>query len=306
MTSRLRVQRPHFALHLAPRVARVLPWPLPALGLWLVGWALHGLALRSGATPVQALLVAASLGGVAAAWGARRGLSVWRRLMLAGGLPVALLLTGALPALPAWLWLLPAALLLAVYPVRAWRDAPVFPTPTDALQGLAGLLALPANAAVLDAGCGLGHGLRALRREYPQARLQGIEWSSTLRLWAALRCPWAQVVRGDMWAQSWQGLALVYLFQRPETMPRAWAKAQAELAPGAWLASLEFPVPGVTPTAVLQREAAKPVWIYRMAAAPAAAAQVGKFGADMQIRPSPRQPQAPGRPPFKKRVSTCS
>jgi hypothetical protein len=56
---------------------------------------------------------------------------------------------------------------------------------------------------------------------------------------------------------------MVYLFQRPETMPRAVEKASAELRPGAWLASLEFPAKELQPTAVLQNEDGKPVWLYR-------------------------------------------
>ena len=57
----------------------------------------------------------------------------------------------------------------------------MFPTPTGALDGLAQVLPLPAGARVLDAGCGLGHGLRALHRAWPQALLHGVEWSWVLR-----------------------------------------------------------------------------------------------------------------------------
>ena len=67
-----------------------------------------------------------------------------------------------------------------------------------------------------------------------------------------------------MWQSDWSGLALVYLFQRPESMARALAKAQAEMAPGSWLASLEFAAAGTEPTASLQRLGAKPVWLYQV------------------------------------------
>ena len=111
---------------------------------------------------------------------------------------------------------------------------------------------------------GLGHGLAALRRCWPQAQIEGIEWSRVLRLGAALRCPWARVRRGDMWAADWRGCTLVYLFQRPESMARAWDKARAELAPGAWLLSLDFAVPGVAPTLLLQRPGRQALWAYRL------------------------------------------
>ena len=54
-----------------------------------------------------------------------------------------------------------------------------------------------------------------------------------------------------------------YLFQRPESMPRAIAKARAELKPGAWLVSLEFVADELKPTAVLKTVEDKPVWLYR-------------------------------------------
>ena len=47
-------------------------------------------------------------------------------------------------------------------------------------------------------------------------------------------------------------------------MARAAAKAQAELAPGAWLVSLEFAVPGVLPSAQLRAPGGRVVWLYRM------------------------------------------
>ena len=117
---------------------------------------------------------------------------------------------------------------------------------------------------VLDAGCGLGQGLQALRRAYPLAELHGLEWSRSLRLLCAWRCPWAKVTQGDIWRADWSGYQLVYLFQRPESMARALAKARSELHPGAWLVSLEFPVGGERPTGQLDGVQGRPVWLYQM------------------------------------------
>ena len=116
---------------------------------------------------------------------------------------------------------------------------------------------------VLDAGCGAGHGLRALRRAYPHASLHGLEWSWPLRAVCALWCRWARVRQGDMWAHDWSGYAMVYLFQRPESMPRAVAKARAELAAGAWLVSLEFEATELLPYAHYAAPGGKMVWIYQ-------------------------------------------
>jgi hypothetical protein len=174
------------------------------------------------------------------------------------------LVVGGAAVVPGWTWLVLMLAALLVYPVKAWRDAPLFPTPRDALGGLPALLVLPPDTPVLDAGCGLGHGLRALRSAYPQARLHGIEWSWPLRLWCGLRCPWAQIRHGDIWQESWQPYGLVYLFQRPESMPRAVAKAQAELVAGAWLVSLEFAAREWQPDHVLQLPDGRPLWAYQL------------------------------------------
>jgi trans-aconitate methyltransferase len=147
--------------------------------------------------------------------------------------------------------------------MNAWRDAPLFPTPADALRALEQHAPLAANARILDAGCGLGHGLYALRLAYPKAQLEGIEWSWPLRLLAAVRCPWASIRQGDIWKADWRDYDMVYLFQRPESMPRAVAKARAELKPGAWLVSLEFMAEELQHQASVQTVEGKPVWLYQ-------------------------------------------
>jgi hypothetical protein len=246
-----------------------LRWPLPALLAWAAAWLATAALARSGALPPSAAMAAGMLVGALPALAARADWGFWRRAIVAGGFPLSLVAAGFATALPAWAWLLPLALLLAAYPVGAWRDAPVFPTPPDALSGIAAHVALAPGASVLDAGCGLGHGLQALRAAWPQARVAGVERSGPLALAARLRCPWAQVARGDMWRVSWAPHDVVYLFQRPESMARALAKAEAEMRPGSWLVSLEFAVPDRAPYAVLHGPGGRPAWIYRVGAAPA-------------------------------------
>ena len=236
-----------------------VPWPLPALLAWAAAWLLYAALQRTTVPAVLALLLACALGTAASLLGK----TWWRRGLIAAGFPLSLLASGA-SGIPAWAWLVPLALLLLVYPLNAWRDAPLFPTPRQALDALPGAAPLAPQARVLDAGCVVGDGLVALRRAYPQARVEGVEWSGALRLLCALRCPWARVQRGDMWGVDWGRYALVYLFQRPESMARAAAKAQAEMAPGSWLVSLEFAVPGVLPSVQLRAPGGRVVWLYRM------------------------------------------
>ena len=236
----------------------MLRWPLPALMAWAGSWLVYGFLQKAGVTLWLALSLATVVGALLSVLAG----TFWRRIAVAAGFPLSLLLSGAV-SLPAWAWLLPLVIVALVYPMNAWRDAPLFPTPADALSGMEKHAPLKPGASILDAGCGLGHGLRALRSAYPQAALNGIEWSWPLRALTALLCPWARIRQGDMWAADWSVHDMVYLFQRPETMPRAVEKASAELRPGAWLASLEFPAEELKPTAVLRTVEGKPVWLYR-------------------------------------------
>ncbi|HSW05222.1 class I SAM-dependent methyltransferase [Aquabacterium sp.] len=237
-----------------------LPWPLPALLAWVSAWVVF-LLLRSDPSTELLALPAAVLAGAAWAWPAQ---SRWRRLFIALGFPLSVLGSGLAAGLPAWAWLVPLALLALAYPLRAWRDAPLFPTPPDALTDLPRHVVLPQGACVLDAGCGLGHGLQALRQAWPEVHVEGIEWSWPLRLAAGWRCRFARVRQGDMWRLDWSGYDLVYLFQRPESMQRALAKAECQMPAGGWLASLAFEVPGARPHAVLQEGSDKPLWLYRI------------------------------------------
>lgn len=236
----------------------MIPWPLPAVLVWAAAW-LAFAGLRQFAPPLVALLLCCGV-GVA---GSLLATTWWRRGLIALGFPLSLALTGA-AALPAWAWLASLAVLLLIYPLNTWRDAPLFPTPRGALQGLQLAAPLPPGAAVLDAGCGLGDGLLALRAAYPQAQLQGMEWSRPLALLCRLRCPWARVRRGDIWAEDWSVYQMVYVFQRPESMARAAAKARAEMAPGSWLVSLAFEAPGLRASTRLPSFAGHEVWIYRI------------------------------------------
>jgi len=69
-------------------------------------------------------------------WGGRgrqsAGGTWWRRAIIALGFPLSLTASGA-AALPGWACL---PLLLLIYPLNAWRDAPLFPTLFNALKDL--------------------------------------------------------------------------------------------------------------------------------------------------------------------------
>jgi SAM-dependent methyltransferase len=237
-----------------------MPWPLPALATWAASWAVFIVAMRWIKLPTMAALLLAA--GLAIVLSLRED-TRWRRLFIAWGFPLSLGASGLVGDVPPWVWLMPLALLAVVYPIRSWSDAPLFPTPEDALAGLSSRLVLPRQARILDAGCGLGHGLLALHREYPQASVVGLEWSWPLRLYCGWRMAFASVRRADMWTADWSGYDMVYLFQRSDSMPRAALKAGRELRPGAWLASLEFEVAEWRPTEVHACPDGRRVWLYQ-------------------------------------------
>ena len=150
-----------------------LPWPAPARLAWAAGW-LAWAALGSAGAPPGLDLALGWVLSLALAW---RCTGLRRQLIAAAGFPLSALAAGLGAGLPAWSWLLLLLTLLAAYPLRAWRDAPFFPTPGAALQGLAAITGEP--RCVLDAGCGLGHGLAELRRQWPRAELRG-RWKSVV------------------------------------------------------------------------------------------------------------------------------
>lgn len=237
---------------------------MPAVVVWLSSWAVFGVSKLLEAPPWLGF----ALGCALSAAGTLLGRSLLQRVVLVAGFPLSLAASGAVGPIPAWWWLVPLGVLALLYPLRTWRDAPLFPTPPGVLEGLGRVAPLGGDRSrggprLLDAGCGLGHGLQALRREYPHGSIDGLEWSWPLWLVCGLRCSWADVRHGDLWKADWAPYDLVYLFQRPESMPRAVEKARRELRPGAYLVSLEFEAPGLEPVEVLRSDGGRCVYVYR-------------------------------------------
>ncbi len=241
-------------------------WPLPALWLWLLAWGAHEAVIAVGGREWMAFIAGSLIGVVGTVFGNSR----LQRVVIGVGFPVALAALGMGTALPVWIWLMPLVGLLLLYPIRTWGDAPLYPTPRRALDGLHRLAPMAGDrtrgeARILDAGCGVGDGLRALRREYPHALIEGIEWSWPLVGLCKLRCSWAEVRQGDMWKADWHNYDLIYLFQRPESMFRAVEKASREMRPSGYLVSLEFEAPGLKPVSSLLGPGGQRVWVYRPA-----------------------------------------
>ncbi len=227
---------------------------LSALLAQLLGaLAAGGLALTVfPAALVQPLAVATLQGScsMVAAWGLRA--PVWWLPIHLCFMPLAVLARGL--ELPSWLWASGFLLLLLVF----WRtDSSQVPLYlTNRMSRDAVLSLLPAGPCrVIDLGCGDGALLRHLARARPECTFVGYEHAPLPWLWAwlfARGLPNLGIHRGDFWSHSLAGYDLVYAFLSPAPMARLWAKARAEMSPGARLVSNSFVVPQQAPQAVVE------------------------------------------------------
>lgn len=237
-----------------------MTWPIPALLTWASSWLIFKGLQSVGLSETIALVVAAFWGGFLS----KLVHTPMRKALMVLGFPLSIVVSSSTLSVPPLAWLFLLALIVLLYPRKAWKDAPLFPTPKKALVELPEHMALQAGARILDAGSGMGDGLIALRHAFPRAELHGVEMSWLLRILSAIRCSFARIRQGDIWLVDWRSFDVVYLFQRPESMPRAVEKAHAELRRGAWLVSLEFEARELEPEAVVYGRDGRPVWMYQV------------------------------------------
>lgn len=235
--------------------------PLGMALLWLAQWAGYIALAGSGMARSSAFALCA---GAAMMTLARKKASPMQKALLVAGFPasfVALLLAHQWST-PGWVWLAALVAGAAVFPRLSREDAPLWFSPAGAARELASWLALPAGAVIVDAGSGMGHALRALKKAYPHARVQGVESSAALCWLSRWSAPGCEVARADLWESSWSQADLVYLFLRPEAMSRALEKARKELKPEAWLVSLEFAL-GAPARRVGKESGGKTLYLYK-------------------------------------------
>jgi hypothetical protein len=207
-------------------------------------------------------LQAICAGGVARALGMA---SWWVALHLAfGPALLAALLLGVPPGLSGAAFLL----LLAVFGVRTLTDqVPLFLSSRRALHALARYLP-ERGFSLIDLGAGTGRALRAIRRQRPDARLEGVESAPfpwVLARLGGLRGRY-RARFGDMWDCHLSAHDVVYAYLSPAAMPRLWQKARAEMRPGSLLVSNSFTVPGQAPDEFIRygREAGAVLYLWRM------------------------------------------
>lgn len=232
-----------------------------ALGfLALVGLAALGLRASLGTWTLAQGLLAMGLGGLA---GLRGG---WLAFQLF--LPLALAWQLGHPV-PAWLWPALLVAMLLIFGGGLLTRVPLYLSGPPAWEAILDLIPPDQAVRVADLGAGLGGPLAFWAARRPEATFLGVEASPLVWLvaWArTLPLPRCRVRLRSLWRQDLGGLDLVYAFLSPAPMARLWAKALAELPPGALLVSHTFEVPGVSP----ERRMPLPgrpdacLWIYRI------------------------------------------
>ena len=220
--------------------------------------ALQALLIQCAALPPAAALIALllradvplTLAGAGLVQGAlAAAVSYWRRLApwwLAIELlfPVALL--GAITLqLPPWLFLAAFLAMLLVYWSTFRTQVPYYPSGRRAWDAVAALLPPGRPVYLIDIGSGLGGLVLDLARRRPESTFAGIELAPLPWLVSALRaraqrCSNARFVRGDYELLDLGDYDVVFAYLSPAAMSALWAKASAEMRPGALLLSYEF------------------------------------------------------------------
>jgi hypothetical protein len=166
-------------------------------------------------------------------------------------LPAALILRGL--GIAPWWYLVGFALLLLIYGRTDRSRVPLYLSNRITANAVSDLLPR-GKARMIDLGCGDAGLLCAIARARADCDFVGIEHAPLTFVWARLRALGLSNVHiryGDFWREDLGTYDLVYAFLSPVPMPGLWAKARAELGPGALLVSNSFEVPGAVPDQAL-------------------------------------------------------
>lgn len=227
-----------------------------ALTCQLLALAAVALALRMGLLGAGSLWPAALSQGLVAT-----GLA-WTMRAERWWLPIHLLFLPAVLAASAIgldpRWYLAAFILSALVFWSTYRTrVPLFLTNRTTVAAISRELERRPSGRLLDLGSGTGSLLRPLARLHPGWRILGVEAAPLphwLARWMSRGLDNLELRRGDFFDVDWAEFDVVYAFLSPVPMPRVWAKACAEMKPGALLISNSFPAPEARPQRVVTVE----------------------------------------------------
>ncbi len=223
-----------------------LPPALLALGAHSAAW-LAALPLLMLGGPLAIVVVAQ--GAVALLVSRRLQLPSWWQAINAGFFPLAWLIRQA-DIHP--LWFLAGFALLALTSFGSLKTrVPLYLSSRRAVEAVAERA--PANARVIDLGCGLGGWLADLKTLRPDLTVTGVEMAPLNWLIARLRLRGRATVRlGSLWDVDLANYDVVYAYLSPAPMADLWEKAGTEMQPGTQLVSNTFAIPGVEPDEMIE------------------------------------------------------
>ncbi len=187
----------------------------------------------------------------------------WWRVIHAGFMPL-IWLTHGLAIDPAW-FLAAFVMLLLVYRGALSGQVPLYLSNRQTVAALAELLAEREAPHFLDLGAGLGSTTVPLADLLPDGAFTGYENAPLTWLvgrFLSLGRPNIRWRWDDLWQARLGDYDVVYAFLSPVPMPELWAKVEAEMRPGSLFISNTFPVPGVTPSRIIEVDCQPPRPLY--------------------------------------------
>jgi len=160
-------------------------------------------------------------------------------------------------------------LLTTGWALRVTRGALFIPTPYMRIKTFLDAIPMSSQNLIVDLGCGDGRVLKAARKRYGVKTL-GFEINPFAYITAKLRNLGDKGIKikwRDFWKEDISDATVVFCYLFPDVMKRIAQKLEAELNPGTWVVSCNFPIPGWHAKKVLHPDShihGDPIFIYQL------------------------------------------
>ena len=137
-------------------------------------------------------------------------------------------------------------------------SVPWVPTREEVIKALLSLLSIPSGYTVYDIGCGDGRVAIALAEEFPGIHVKCVEARKDLvdKARKAIEekglASRVEVIEGDFFKISLSDADLIYMYLLTSVNQKLRPKLEEELRQGTIIVSLDFPIPGWNPVAVVE------------------------------------------------------
>ena len=156
-------------------------------------------------------------------------------------------------------WQLPNTFYLAGFVITLslfWTtfrsQVPFFPSRPSVWKEVSQLMPKDKKIRLIDIGSGLGDMSMYIAKVRPDSLVEGIEIAPLPWLISVVRArfnsPKARFKLGDYRALNFKDYDIIFAYLSPAAMLALWAKATKEMKTGSLLISLEFEIPGVSPS----------------------------------------------------------